>query len=303
MTKNNLAKKRTLWHYEAFATQAGKGNPAGVVPDADTLNGIQMQEIAQEVGFNETVFICSSQQGDYRLRYFTPGHEIPLCGHGTIAAVTHLGKTGALNGKRQLQLETKAGMICVAIQQDQDKFVVTMEQARPEFRAFQGDVAALATSLGIQVEELDVNLPILYGSTGTWTLLLPIKDLATFSRMKPQNQLFPQILKENPRCSVHPFCLKAMSLQRDTYSRHFSAAFSGTVEDPVTGTAAGVLGAYLARYVDSDRGEYHFRMEQGQELGRDGEVAVKIYPDAQGWRVFIAGTAIFVKQWEVTNHS
>ena len=82
-----------------------------------------------------------------------------------------------------------------------------------------------------------------------------------------------------------------MSLQRDTHSRHFSAAFSGTVEDPVTGTAAGVLGAYLARYADSDRGEYHFRM------------AVKIYSDAQGWRIFIAGTAIFVKQWEVTNHS
>ena len=30
------------------------------------------------------------------------------------------------------------------------------------------------------------------------------------------------------------------------HGRHFSSAYAGTIEDPVTGTASGVMGAYYA---------------------------------------------------------
>lgn len=32
-------------------------------------------------------------------------------------------------------------------------------------------------------------------------------------------------------------------------ARHFSSLFSGTIEDAVTGTASGVMGAYYAKYI------------------------------------------------------
>ncbi|BBI32975.1 hypothetical protein KCTCHS21_23740 [Cohnella abietis] len=78
-------KNVTVLHYDAFSDQPNKGNPAGVVLDASQLSEKDMQSIAYEVGFNETVFVVDSQVADLRLRYFTPGHEINLCGHATMA--------------------------------------------------------------------------------------------------------------------------------------------------------------------------------------------------------------------------
>ena len=72
---------------EAFSAQPQKGNPAGVVFDADDLSDGEMQQLAKIVGFNETVFILKSALADVRLRYFTPNHEMNLCGHGTVAAI------------------------------------------------------------------------------------------------------------------------------------------------------------------------------------------------------------------------
>lgn len=42
-----------VFHYDAFSNVPNKGNPAGVVFDADSLSDEQMQHIAHEVGFNE----------------------------------------------------------------------------------------------------------------------------------------------------------------------------------------------------------------------------------------------------------
>lgn len=69
-------------HYEAFSATPGLGNPAGVVFAADPLTAEQMQSIAKKVGFNETAFLLQSDKADLRIRYFTPGHEMNLCGYG-----------------------------------------------------------------------------------------------------------------------------------------------------------------------------------------------------------------------------
>ena len=60
---------------EAFSNQAHKGNPDGIVFDADCLSELQMQRIAYEIGFNETVFILESQMADINLQ-IEQGQEI-----------------------------------------------------------------------------------------------------------------------------------------------------------------------------------------------------------------------------------
>lgn len=75
---------------DAFTTKKGQGNPAGVVLDGDKYTSEQMQKIAYKVGFNETVFICTSQSETIKLRYFTPGHETPLFCYTTISSFCSL---------------------------------------------------------------------------------------------------------------------------------------------------------------------------------------------------------------------
>ena len=69
-----------IFHLDAFTTHTFGGNPAAVMlmdryPDYDLL-----QRIAAENNLSETAFLVKEDK-DYRLRWFTPTVEVPLCGH------------------------------------------------------------------------------------------------------------------------------------------------------------------------------------------------------------------------------
>ena len=77
-----------IYQVDAFTKEKFKGNPAGVVSNADGLTEIQMQSIARELNNAETAFILSPTAGDHDvwIRFFTPATEVPSCGHATISA-------------------------------------------------------------------------------------------------------------------------------------------------------------------------------------------------------------------------
>ena len=222
-----------------------------------------MQSIAHKVGFNETVFVLHSDNADLRLRYFTPGHEINLCGHATIASLYCLRTRGYFVDKDAIELETNVGILPILFRKKDDQISIEMRQAQPQFEAFNGDTRKLAESMGLVEADLDFTKPIVYGSTGTWTLLIPIKELGKFDEMNPDNQKFPEILIENARSSIHPICFDTYDMNALMHARHFSSPYSGTIEDPVTGTASGVMGAYYLEYIDRDLTFINFVVEQG----------------------------------------
>lgn len=285
-----------VFHYDAFSPYPNKGNPAGVVLDADHLSESEMQSIAHKVGFNETVFVVSSDVADLRLKYFTPGHEINLCGHATMASLFALKTKGILGEASSVNIETNVGVLPIQFSFDnKNQLMIKMKQDHPEFIEFNGDRARLAHAIGLTLDVIEENLPIVYGCTGAWTLLVPIKSIDSFSRMKPINSLFPEILTQLPKASVHPFSLQTLDPHALMHARHFSSPYSGTVEDPVTGTASGVMGAYYLKYIDPHLDSIQFDVEQGLEMGRDGKVNVEVYRNESGeMDVFISGTAVFV---------
>ena len=80
-----------------------------------------------------------------------------------------------------------------------------------------------------------------------------------------------------PKASIHPFCLETYDSDSDMHARHFSSPSSGTIEDAVTGTASGVMGAYFAKYITRDFEEsLNLVVEQGQEIGKNGRVMVRV---------------------------
>ncbi|GEQ04119.1 hypothetical protein SCO02_25600 [Staphylococcus ureilyticus] len=84
------------------------------------------------------------------------------------------------------------------------------------------------------------------------------------------------------------------------HARHFSSPFSGTTEDPITGTASGVMGAYFLKYIENKLDKpLSLIVEQGQEIGKDGKVMVKVTPDDKEWNVQIVGTAVYVQTFNV----
>ncbi|GKU79182.1 PhzF family phenazine biosynthesis isomerase [Paenibacillus sp. L3-i20] len=282
-----------VYHYDAFTKTPNMGNPAGVVINADHLDNENMLEIAKKVGFNETVFVLGSDKADLKLKFFTPGHEINLCGHATMASLYCLKSRGLIKSDF-ITIETNIGLLPIEFLHN-NGITMKMKQGNPQFVSFEGDTEKLLHSIGLASYEYDANYPIVYGSTGTWTLLIPIKDLNSFSKMKPINSLFPDILIENPKASLHPFCLQTYDKDAFMHARHFSSPYSGTIEDSITGTASGVMGAYYLTYMKPELQSISFTVEQGQEMNRDGRVNVEVNKINDSiMDVYISGTAVYV---------
>src|ERR1700689_3341597 len=74
-----------IFQLDAFTTRRFAGNPAAVMPMNSFLGDATLQAIAAENNLAETAFFVP-QDGDYRLRWFTPATEVPLCGHATLAS-------------------------------------------------------------------------------------------------------------------------------------------------------------------------------------------------------------------------
>lgn len=288
-----------IYHYDAFTNTPHKGNPAGVVLNGDTLTDTDMQLIATAVGFNETAFPVHSTVADLRIRFFTPGHEMNLCGHATMATIYALKTRGYLHDVTTLTIETNAGILPITIEERTNGIYITMQHAAPQFESFNGNTALLAQSLGLHDTDIADTLPIVYGSTGVWTLLVPIKGLEAFQRMSPVNAQFPSILTDMPKASVHPFCLETYDDTAHMHARHFSSPYSGTIEDAVTGTASGVMGAYYANYINLDVSALSLTVEQGQEIGKDGRVYVHMKRTPENMLIQITGTAVYVKEWTI----
>ena len=297
-------KNINVFHYDAFTNKQNMGNPAGIVLDADGLTEEEMQRIAEKVGFNGTSFVLYSEVADIRMRYFTPGFEMDLCGHGTVGTIYALRERGLLEEKTNLTIETKAGVLPIQIGvNEKGETFIKMRQAVPKFKDFTGSKEELAHSIGLNVNDLDVSLPIVYGSTGNWTVIVPIKNLDACERMKPNTDAFPSVLKEIPNASIHPVCLETYDEKVQMHGRHFSSAYAGTIEDPVTGTASGVMGAYYATYLDKNFDhELELIVEQGQEINKDGRVTVYVtkHVENDNLQIDIAGTAVYVKEFEIS---
>lgn len=91
-----------------FTDQPFKGNPAAVCLLTGESDSEWMQRIAKEINMPVTTFI-QPHNGEWKLRWFTPSIEIPICGHGTLASSFFYGIKDTCQGISRLPIRRKAG--------------------------------------------------------------------------------------------------------------------------------------------------------------------------------------------------
>lgn len=101
---------------DAFAEKIFEGNPAGICVLESWLSDELMQKIAMENNLSETAFTVKENES-YRLRWFTPGGEIDLCGHATLATAFILSNFIEPNTSK-FDFETLSGKITVIRKDD-----------------------------------------------------------------------------------------------------------------------------------------------------------------------------------------
>ena len=96
---------------DAFSEKVFGGNPAAVCVMNEWLTDEIMIQITRENNLSETAFTVKEGL-DYKLRWFTPGGEIDLCGHATLATayvITNFIETEAT----EVRFQTLSGLLTV----------------------------------------------------------------------------------------------------------------------------------------------------------------------------------------------
>jgi PhzF family phenazine biosynthesis protein len=273
-------KKLIVYQIDAFTKEKFKGNPAGVVINADGLNTNQMQQIARELNNSETAFLFKPENNDYdgEIRYFTPEIEVPICGHATIAAMYAKALEDNLKSCI-LKIKTKIGILPFEIIKVNKDYQVVMTQGEFELSSTLGaeDIKELTNALGISDIELDEKCPIQIASTGHSKVIIGIKSKKKLDSILPDYNKLADLSKKIECNGYFVFTFDSNDSDILTFGRMFAPAI-GINEDPVTGNANGPLGGYL---VKNKIAKYHgdsfeFSGRQGEKMGRSGTIEVKV---------------------------
>jgi len=266
--------------YTAFSTDPRGGNPAGIVLDARGMAEADMQRVAAEVGYSETAFLMTRDDGAFDVRYYSPRAEVSFCGHATIAAiVAHAQRHGP--GTRRLH--TRAGVVRVDVD---DAGLATLVSVEPRVVPLEiTDLRALLAALHWQAEDLDEALPPALAYAGAWHPILAVRARARLAQLDYDFDTLGNLMAERGWTTVNLVWRESA----DTFHARNPFPPGGVIEDPATGAAAAALGAYLAQ-ANALPPLRQFVVRQGDDLGRPSRLEVGVPGDpSEGIRV--SGTA------------
>jgi len=293
--------KLQVYQVDSFTKCKFSGNPAGVVPHADGLTEKQMQQIAREFNNSETAFIFSPTATDHdvHVRFFTPGVEVPLCGHATIAAHYIRAIEKNLPTTTVIQ-KTGAGILPVDIIKEDKDYKIWMTQSTPSFaEPFAGiNRQVIVNALGLVENDLVEEAPVQFVDTGHGKVMICIKSRKQLNELNPDFTRLAEFSTVTGYKGYFVFTLDSDDDNVLTHGRMFAPAI-GINEDPVTGNAHGPLGAYLVKHnlVDHDGSLFSFTGIQGEAMGRPGTVDVEVQiNNGESERVKIGGYAVVVFQ-------
>ncbi|WP_291729720.1 PhzF family phenazine biosynthesis protein [Leisingera sp. F5] len=248
----------------AFSDGAEGGNPAGVAVGDSLPPESEMQRLAKEVGYSETVFAAPQADG-WRVRFFSPEEDVAFCGHATIALGSAL---SAREGQGLFQLDLNSGRISV----ETDNFGSTTLTSPPAHSA-EADpdlLNAALTLFDLKVADLDSALPPALAYAGNNHLILVLHDRLTLSGISYDLTKGAQLMQ---RYRLTTISLLWAETPRRFHSRN-AFAIGGVIEDPATGAAAAALSGYLRDIGWPHDGEID--IVQGEDIGAKSLLKAKI---------------------------
>jgi PhzF family phenazine biosynthesis protein len=220
---------------DAFTAEPYRGNPAGICVLPAAASDEWMQSVAIEMNHAETAFLVkirTGSEGAYDLRWFTPGGEVDLCGHATLASAHYLWESEALSAEQQARFHTRSGLLTAErLIVDGTPWIELDFPSEPvsPVETPQG----LGAMLGAE--------PVFVGRNRL-DYLVELKDETTVRSLRPD---FKQITALSDKEDVRGIIVTATAAagEADIVSRCFFPRFH-IDEDPVTGSAHCGLAPY-----------------------------------------------------------
>lgn len=293
---------------DVFTDRPFGGNPLGVFPDAAHLPTELMQRIAGEMNLSETVFLGppETEEGDARVRIFTPRVEVPFAGHPTVGTAIHLARLlpdAPEEGEVMLVLEENVGAVPVTVRfsRGEPVFARFATAILPEHRPSPHEPMELASMLSLDPSEVapDPLKPEMV-SCGLPYYVIPVASADAVSRSFLDLTLWRRLLADGWAHHVYVLSLDGTEPDVDVRVRMFAPG-SGVHEDPATGSAAAALGGYLSNLDGRADVSLSWTVQQGVEMGRPSRLYVEA--DRAGGEttaVRVGGSAVPVSRGSMT---
>ena len=283
---------------DAFTDRPFGGNPAVVVLDADNLRENEIEQITNEIITGQVLFIYNSELADFRFQYMTPAGEMAFSGHLTVAGFTVLANEGRIdivNEVNMFTIETLAGIREVEVVKNESTGLheIQVTHQNPIFMDTY-DPKDISEALGLSLADILTPHPVQTVSTGTPQLMVPVSTLRALENIHPNWDRLDELQASSDWVSIQIFTRETREPTSDVHVRHF-APFLGINEDPVTGSGAGSMGAYLIKYglFDVTIPVTSIVIEQGYFMGRPGKIFVEVVGDSHGiTQVKVSGTGV-----------
>jgi PhzF family phenazine biosynthesis protein len=245
-----------IYQVDAFTGVVFRGNPAAVCPLEEWLPDETLQAIAAENNLSETAYFVPTGER-FALRWFTPGCEVDLCGHATLASAYVLFRELGVTSNT-VRFDTKSGELVV--RRDGERFVMDFPSRPP------GPV------------EADPNLRQAMG--GEPIEIMAARDYVLTYKSEAEVRALAPNMEALARIDRFAFIATARGEDCDFVSRFFAPA-KGVPEDPVTGSAHCTLTPYWAAKLGKTT------LKARQISKRGGELFCRLAGD----RVEMAGSA------------
>jgi trans-2,3-dihydro-3-hydroxyanthranilate isomerase len=268
---------------DVFTERPLAGNQLAVFTDATRIPEEELQPLAREVNFSETVFVYPGRgEGHAAIRIFTPQRELPFAGHPVLGTAFVLGGPLQLT---EIRLETQAGVIPVALEREGPRIVFgRMTQLVPAVEPFAHE-RELLDALGVERSDL----PVEVYDNGVEHVYLALASEEEVASLAPDLAA----LADLPALGFNCFAGSGSRWKTRMFAPGVSVA-----EDPATGSAAGPLACHLARHGLVGFGD-EIEISQGVEVGRPSTLYARVEGSRDRIeRVEVGGAAVVVARGE-----
>jgi PhzF family phenazine biosynthesis protein len=252
---------------DVFTSVAFAGNPVAVVLDARGLSTEDMRRIAAWTNLSETTFVLPSERADYRARIFTPRSELKFAGHPTVGTA-HAVREARLvpPEQRRLVMECQAGLVPLTVEDD-GSLTAEVPVAKVTRELDQAASDELARALG----GVSVERPLVIDTGPSW-IVARVNAAATLAGLRPNQPAIAALSVRLPADGVTVYAAEAPAAVN---VRSFAPA-DGIDEDPVCGSGNAAVAVHLSAIGQLDAVGRAYVARQGQAVGRDGRVRVRV---------------------------
>lgn len=269
---------------DAFSERPFGGNPAVIVPEADGMSDKAMAKLAAELRM-EAGFVLKPTfpDADIRIRFFSPGGEVDVSGHVTIAAYTALARAGKLpRGSRTVRQQSRAGVLPVELVDEEGPAGagpwVTLDFGRPSFGTAL-DRTEVRETLRCDDGALVPGAPRIV-TAGVALAVVALTSPSVLNRVVPDMLKLAAMSRRRGVLGIAAFARPGLTPGAALAARFFFPVV-GPDEDVVSGAALAAIVAHAVRERQlACVREAEFLTDQGQTLGRPNRAKVTVRTEA-----------------------